>query len=99
MLKLLACALPWFSIGDIEGLASPIRVRSGSHLEDKIILPVHPQRKIGLQIGHLACEGERQVNEGSQTLGDLGIYDCVSTTRNPLLLIYGSLVPGVKIEV
>lgn len=91
MLGLLACALPWFSIGDIEGLASPIRVRSGSHLEDKTILPVHTQREVDLQLGHLVSEGEHQVNEGSQTLGNLGIYDCVSTTRNPLLLIIMTL--------
>lgn len=87
MSGLLACVLPWFSTGDIEGLASSIRVRSGSHLEDKTILPVHPQGEMDLQIGHLVSEGERHVNEGSQTLGNLGIYDCVSTTRNLLLLI------------
>lgn len=82
MLGLLACVLPWLSIGDIEGLASPIRVGSRWHLED-----VHPQGEMHLQIGHLLSEGEHQVNEGSQPWGNLGIYDCVPTTRKPLLLV------------
>lgn len=83
-----------FSMGSYRGQASRIRVRSGSHVKEKVILSVHHQGEMDPKIGRRKWE---QVSEGSQTLGDLGIHNWVPAMRKSLTFNnYGSLDPGVN---